>query len=223
MTEPIFLDRTAAGRELAARLSDYRHTSTLALALPRGGVPVAYEMAKRLELPLDVLMVRKLGIPGHEEFAMGAIASGGVSFVDKNVLHNFNISKETLEVICKRETRELLRREELYRRDRAPIVLKDRCVILVDDGLATGASMKVAIEAARQLGAKKIIAAVPVAPASALETIRPLVDEIICAATPTPFMAVGYWYEKFSQVSDDEVCNLLSLAWRSNKNLEVYF
>jgi len=156
MIEPIFLDRTAAGRELAARLSVYRcQTSTLVIALPRGGVPVAYEMSKRLELPLDVLMVRKLGIPGREEFAMGAIASGGVSFVDKNIVGNFNISKETLEAICKRETRELQRREELYRRNRAPIQLENHCVILVDDGLATGASMKVAIEATRQLGAKK--------------------------------------------------------------------
>ena len=211
MTQPIYSNRAAAGRVLATRLSCYyKQPFTQVLALPRGGVPVAYPIAEALALPLDVLVVRKLGIPDYEEVAMGAIASGGLYFFDEGILDRFQISSDSLNSVRMREQEELYRREKRYRQQRPPLNLKHQNIILVDDGLATGASMKVAIAAARQLQAAKIIVAVPVAPADTLQEIAQLVDDVICPATPSHFMAVGCWYEDFNQTSDTEVCRLLA-------------
>ncbi len=207
-----FKDRTEAGIALARKLHAYAGHDALVLALPRGGVPVASVIAKNLELPLDIFLVRKLGLPGRDEFAMGAIASGGLRYLQVQVIHAFGVSERIVEMICENESRELKRREDLYRRGREPISVTGKTVILVDDGIATGASMRVAIMALRKMQAKKIVIAVPVAASETLNQLKAEVEDCICLMTPEPFFAVGQWYERFEQVSDDEVMQLLDLT-----------
>lgn len=205
-----FRDRADAGRQLAQRLRDYAgRDDVLVLALPRGGVPVAYEVAAALDVPLDVFLVRKLGVPGQEELAMGAIASGGVRVLNDHVVRTLGISEEEIDRVAVQEQRELERRERAYRKGRPPPELRDRTVILIDDGLATGSTMRAAIDAVRQQGAREVIVAVPVAAVSTCEEFRREVDDIVCAQTPEPFYAVGLWYEDFSQTTDEEVYELL--------------
>ena len=209
-----FFDRTDAGRELAAALSPHYagRGDVLVLGLPRGGVPVAYELATALDAPLDVFVVRKLGLPGHEEFGIGAIASGGVRVVDDSVLRAYGIDPATLEDITRRERQELGRRERLYRDDRPFPVVRDRTVILVDDGLATGSTMRAAVAALRVEGPRSIVIAVPVGAPETCQAMAELVDDIVCLETPEPFYAVGLWYEHFDQTEDDEVHDLLERA-----------
>jgi putative phosphoribosyl transferase len=210
---PIFRDRRDAGRRLAAELSAYADQSdVLVLALPRGGVPVAYEVARALHAPLDIFMVRKLGFPGYEELAMGAIATGGVRVLDEDLLRMLEIPTEVIELVTATEMQELERRERKYRGDRPPPDVQGRTVILVDDGLATGSTMRAAIAALRKEGAKKIVVAVPVAPPDTCAALKSQVDDIVCAVTPEPFRAVGLWYEDFSQTSDEEVRDLIDRA-----------
>jgi putative phosphoribosyl transferase len=212
---PYFRDRTDAGRHLAAALTEYAdQPDLLILALPRGGVPVAFEVARALHAPLDVFLVRKLGFPGHEEFAMGAIASGGVRILDGEVLRMFNVPVDLIERVTEIEQRELERREKEYRDDRPPPHVEGHTVILIDDGLATGSTMRAAVAALRKEGANKIVVAVPVAPPETCEALRELADDIVCAITPEPFRAVGIWYADFSQTSDDEVRELIERAAR---------
>ena len=187
----------------------------LVLALPRGGVPVGYEVAKQLGAPLDVLLVRKLGLPGHEELALGAVATGGVRVLHDALLAQFGISAETLARIAERETRELQRRERAYRGEQPPRDVAGRTVILVDDGLATGASMRAALRALRQRGPAAVVVAVPVAPPAVCAALRREADEVVCARTPEPFAAVGQWYDDFGQTGDDEVRELLASAGES--------
>ena len=209
----IYRDRYEAGRELATKLTAYAHRQdVLVLALPRGGVPVGYEVAKALLAPLDVFVVRKLGVPGHEELAMGAIATGGICVIDEEVVHMLHIPKEVIDAVVAKEQLELERREHLYRDDRPPPDVNGCNVILVDDGLATGSTMRAAAEALRQQHPARLIVAVPVAASSACEEFSTEVDEVVCIQTPEPFYGVGYWYEDFSQISDEEVHNLLSQA-----------
>jgi len=207
-----FLDRTEAGRALARALSHYAgRDDVIVLALPRGGVPVGYEVAKELGAPLDVFLVRKLGVPGHEELAMGAIASGGVLVLDEGVLRWLDISERQIQKTLARELDELRRREAAYRDGRPLPNLKGKTVILVDDGLATGASMQAAARAVRRHEPARIVIAVPVASRATCDKFRDEVDEVVCAETPAPFYAVGNWYEDFSQTSDEEVRELLAL------------
>lgn len=208
-----FRNRTEAGRLLAERLRDYAgRDDVLVLALPRGGVPVGYEIAKALDAPLDVFVVRKVGLPGQEELAMGAIASGGVLVLDQHLIQMLGIGQEQLDRAVAAEMRELERREAAYRGDREPPELEGKTVILVDDGLATGATMQAAAIAVRRRNPAKIVVAVPVAAAETCEAFRDIVDEIICGVTPRPFHAVGLWYDDFSQTSDEEVRELLARA-----------
>ncbi len=206
----IFRDRADAGRVLARDLREYAGRSdVLVLGLPRGGVPVAFEVARELGAPLDVFVVRKLGAPGQEELAMGAIASGGMRVLNRDVVHLLAVSATDIEAITAREEQELERRERLYRGDRPPVDPRGRIVILIDDGLATGSSMRAAAAALRRLGPEKIVVAVPVASRSICDDLAAEVDEVICAATPEPFYAVGQWYASFAQTSDEEVRDLL--------------
>jgi predicted phosphoribosyltransferase len=209
----IFADRREAGRVLADKLKEYAdRPDVLVLALPRGGVPVAYEVAKALHAPLDVFLVRKLGLPGREELAMGAIASGGVIVLNENVVRGLGIPKEVLESVIATEKKELERRERLYRGDRPVPDVRGRTVILVDDGLATGSTMRAAVAALRQQGPARIIVAVPIgAPETCTEFEREA-DGVVCAVTPQPFYAVGLWYTDFSQTTDEEVHELLKRA-----------
>jgi len=208
-----FLNRTDAGRQLASQLSRYAGRSdVLVLGLPRGGVPVAFEIAMALDAPLDVFVVRKLGLPGHEEFGIGAIASGGVRVVDESVLRSYGVDEETLGRITERERRELERREHLYRDDRPFPPVADRVVILVDDGLATGSTMRAAVSALRAEGPREIVVAVPVGAPETCAAMEKLADQVECLATPEPFYAVGLWYEDFEQTDDDEVHDLLERA-----------
>jgi predicted phosphoribosyltransferase len=208
-----FRDRSDAGRQLAQRLGEFvRQPGVIVLALPRGGTPVAYEVARALDAPLDVYMVRKLGVPWNEEYAMGAIASGGEQWLDARVVHALGISRSDIENVVAREQRELARRERTYRRDRPPPALRGRTVILVDDGLATGATMRVALRAVRRKQPARTVAAVPVASSDACELLRSEADAVICAQVPEPFLGVGRWYVDFSQTSDEEVCALLDDA-----------
>ena len=208
-----FRDRTEAGRLLAERLVDYANRSdVLVLALPRGGVPVAFEVAKALAAPLDIFLVRKLGVPGHEELAMGAIASGGVRVLNEDVVSYLRIAERVIDAVAEREQEELERRERAYRGERTALDLRGRSVILIDDGLATGSTMRAAVVAIRQQRPSRLVVAVPVAAESTCSAFRPEVDEIICARTPEPFYAVGLWYEDFSQTTDDEVRELLRRA-----------
>ena len=211
----MFRDRSHAGRALAGMLARYAgRPDVVVLALPRGGVPVGYEVARALGAPLDVFVVRKLGVPGHEELAMGAIASGGVRIVSENVVEALNISDRVIATVAAAEARELERRERLYREGRLFPDVRGRTLILVDDGLATGSSMRAAAAALRSLGAARIVAAVPVAPKESCDALRELVDEVVCARVPERFMAVGEWYEDFSQTSDEEVSELLRRGQR---------
>ncbi len=205
-----FRDRYHAGRFLAEKLSQYAgRKDAIVLALPRGGVPVGYEVAKALNAPLDVFLVRKLGLPGREELAMGAVATGGVRVLNEEVVRWFKIPESTIEAVAEREQRELERREREYRGGRPFPDLSNKTVILVDDGLATGTTMKAAITALRAYKPARIVMAVPTAPPETCEEFRNEVDTAICATTPQPFWAVGAWYEDFSQTSDEEVRSLL--------------
>ena len=197
---------------LASRLSAYANRpDVLVLALPRGGVPVAYEVARALNAPLDVFLVRKLGMPGHEEFAIGAIATGGVRVVNEDA-RSLGVPDYVLERVAAREQQELARQERLYRGSRPVPDVQGKTVILVDDGLATGATMQAAIKALRQMHAKSVVVAVPVAAPETCEKLREEADDIICAVTPDPFYAVGLWYRDFSQTADEEVRELLERA-----------
>jgi putative phosphoribosyl transferase len=209
----IFRDRTDAGKQLATLLTRYANRrDVLVLALPRGGVPVAYEVAKELKSPLDVFLVRKLGVPGHKEFALGAIAPGGVRVVNKELANYLRISDRVIEGITAVEQRELERRDRVYRGDRPFPEVKDHVVILIDDGLATGSTMRAAAESLRLLKPKRIVVAVPVASPETCQEFRTEVDEIVCAVTPAHFQGVGLWYQDFSQTSDEEVRELLKRA-----------
>jgi putative phosphoribosyl transferase len=215
--KPLFRDRREAGRILADRLKRILpDKDILVLALPRGGVPVGFEVAQALHGDLDVFLVRKLGVPGHEELAMGAIASGGVRVVNYPLIQQLGIPPAAIERVTQREQREIERREALYREGRPPISPANRTVVLVDDGLATGATMLAAVRAVRAQKPRKLVVAVPVASREACEEFREYGDEIVCAATPEPFQAVGVWYEDFTQVTDDEVRELLERAARTH-------
>lgn len=206
-----YRNRFDAGRLLAEKLQQYAgRDDVVVLALPRGGVPVGFELARSLEVPLDVFLVRKLGVPGHEELAMGAIASGGTRVLNDTVVAALGLTDEDVARAAAVEGRELQRREELYRNGRSPIDVRGRTVILVDDGLATGASMRAATLAVREHRPEKIVVAVPVASERICAELRAEVDEIICAVTPEPFLAVGSWYDDFSQTTDEEVRELLA-------------
>ncbi|HEX4204394.1 MAG TPA: phosphoribosyltransferase [Ktedonobacteraceae bacterium] len=219
MIETVYRDRHDAGKRLAELLRAYAHRpDVLVLALPRGGVPVAYEVARALNAPLDVFIVRKLGVPGHEEFAMGAIASGGVRVLNDDVIHALRIPEQVVEAVATREQRELERRERLYRDGRPAPDVKGHTVILIDDGLATGATMRAALQALRQRGPARLIVAVPVAAPSTCLELRSEADDVICARTPDPFFGVGWWYQNFEQTSDEEVHNLLAQAAQEQKN-----
>src|SRR5213596_3936391 len=209
--EHAFPNRTEAGRLLAEKLVEYAgRADVIVLGLPRGGVPVAYEVAKRLHAPLHVFIVRKLGVPGFEELAAGAIASGGVRVLNEDVIRAIPYADEAIEAVTAKETAELERREHIYREGRPAPELRDRIVILVDDGLATGATMRAAVKALRQRGVAKIVVAVPVGPPDTCREFEDEADETICASTPEFFQAVGQYYEDFSQTSDEEVRELLA-------------
>jgi len=205
MTDLPFQDRRDAGERLATRLqqSSYRHP--LIVGLPRGGVPVAARIALALKAPLEVLIVRKLGVPGHEEFAVGALASGDVSVLDESLVKRLAIDDRTLQRVIDRERGELKRREARFRGERSFPSLSGRDVIVVDDGIATGSTMRAALQAIRKLGAQRCVLAVPVAPADSLESLRSEADETICLATPEDFSAVGQWYQRVDQTDDEEV------------------
>ena len=208
-----FKNRSEAGKELAKHLMDYTNRpDVLVLGLPRGGVPVAFEVAKALNAPLDVFLVRKLGVPGHEELALGAIASGGVRVLNHDLLRELSISENALDSLTSREQEELHRREQAFRGDRPMPDVSGRTVILVDDGLATGASMYAAVVALREHHPDKIIVAVPTASPETYAAFEGQVDSVICAHTPSPFLGVGMWYDDFSQTSDEEVRRLLQMA-----------
>jgi predicted phosphoribosyltransferase len=210
-----FRNRTEAGRVLADELKRYANRDdVIVLALPRGGVPVAFEVAHALRAPLDVFVVRKLGVPGHEELAMGAIASGGVLVIEPSVVEDLSIPMEVVLDVAAREEQERLRREREYRGDRPAPDVRGRMVILVDDGLATGSTMRAAVAALRKLQPAKIVVAVPVAVRSTCEELAEEVDEVVCARTPEPFYGVGEWYADFSQTTDEEVRELLARAER---------
>lgn len=208
-----FYDRNDAGRYLVSKLQEYKSLpDTIVLGLPRGGVPVAFVIATELSLPLDVFLVRKLGVPGHGELAMGAIASGGVVYYNESLISQLHISQEAINDVIALETKELERRVTAYRGNKPFPELKNQTVILVDDGIATGATIRAAIEAIRVQKPKAIIVAVPVAAQSTLDEIEPEVDKVVCPLAPVNFYAVGLWYENFSQTSDDEVRDLLARA-----------
>jgi predicted phosphoribosyltransferase len=208
-----FRDRTAAGRELASLLHGYTGLpDVLVLALPRGGVPVAFEVAEALRAPLDVFVVRKLGVPGHEELAMGAIASGGVRVLHDDVIDSLGISEHEIGAVAAAEERELARREREYRGDRPPPDVRARTVILVDDGLATGSTMRAAVRALRTRGPRAIVVAVPAGAEATCRQLECEADQVVCAWTPHPFYAVGQAYDDFSQTSDAEVSRLLAAA-----------
>ncbi len=208
-----FVNRRQAGRRLAEELSEYaQRDDVIVLALPRGGVPVGYEVAVELGVPLDIFLVRKLGVPGREELAMGAIASGGGRFMNERVLDQLRISEEDIEEVERKERQELERREEEYRPGRPPPEVERKTVILVDDGLATGASMKAAVRALRERKPGRIVVAVGTAPADTVREFRDEVDEVVCLTTPAPFFGVGGSYRDFSQTTDREVKELLERA-----------
>jgi putative phosphoribosyl transferase len=211
MSPQVFRDRSEAGRLVASQLAHYAdRPDVLVLALPRGGVPIGHEVAQRLHVPMDVFIVRKLGVPGHEEFAMGAVATGGVRVLNEQVINALGIPGYVVDAVAQWEQRELERRAQLYRGNRPPPDVRGKTVILVDDGLATGSTMLAAVEALRRLGPARIVVAVPVASPDTCELLKDKVDEVICAVTPEPFYAVGLWYRDFSQTSDEEVRELLA-------------
>ena len=213
VSEYTFPNRTEAGRALAGELSDYAgRNDVVVLALPRGGVPVGFEIARALHASLDVFLVRKLGAPGYEELAMGAIASGGVRVLNETVVRQLRVTEDEIAEVARRESAELARRERAFRDGRPPIQVKDRVCILVDDGLATGSTMRAAVTALKKLGPQRIIVAVPVASADTCTEFQALVDEVVCLYTPEPFMAVGRWYDDFTQTTDEEVRDCLERA-----------
>jgi predicted phosphoribosyltransferase len=213
----IFADRREAGRFLAGKLATYAdRPDVLVLALPRGGVPVAFEVARTLHAPLDVFLVRKLGLPGHEELAMGAIASGGVIVLNEDVVRALRILQDVIEHVAAEERRELERRERAYRGDRPPPDVRGHTVILVDDGLATGSTMRTAVAALRQQGPARIVVAVPIGAPETCAEFQREADDVVCAVTPQPFYAVGLWYGDFSQTSDEEVHDLLERSAQPN-------
>lgn len=211
--EQVFQDRRAAGRALSEKLRQYSgRPDVLVLALPRGGVPVAYEVAQALDAPLDLFLVRKLGVPGHEELAMGAIASGGVRVLNEQVVHGIGIPESAIDAVAAREQEELHRREQAYRGERPAPDVRGKACILVDDGLATGSTMRAAVVALRRQGPASIVVAVPVGAASTCAEFRAEADEIVCATMPEPFFGVGQWYQDFTQTTDEEVRELLARA-----------
>lgn len=209
----MFRDRTDAGRRLAKLLRKYAdRDDVVVLALPRGGLPVGVEIAKSLGAPLDVFVVRKLGVPGHEELAMGAIASGDVRVLNEEVVHQLDISDRDLDAVATREAEELERRERLYRQQREPVDLAGKTVILVDDGLATGSTTRAAVKAVKKRDPASIVVAVPTAAPSVCRSFETEVDEVVCAMTPEPFYAVGAWYQEFTQLTDADVRRILQEA-----------
>lgn len=210
----LFYDRKDAGERLAQRLAErlpaYAGRDVLVLALPRGGVPVAQPVAERLGAELDLLLVRKLGVPGHEELAMGAIAFGGARVLNQEAVDALAIPADVIDAVAERESRELDRRATLYRGDRAPPRVTGRTVIVIDDGLATGSTARAALEALRPMNPKLLILAIPVAPQATLNALADVADHVECLASPEPFHAVGLWYRDFTQVSDDQVRELLA-------------
>jgi putative phosphoribosyl transferase len=205
-----FRDRVEAGELLSAKLAEYRdRDDVIVLALPRGGVPVGREVARTLAVPFDVYVVRKLGVPGHEELAMGAIATGGVRQINRDVVDALGIPGNVIDAVAEREQRELERREQTYRGDRGPLSLTNKTVILVDDGLATGSTMRAAVMAARQQQPARVIVAVPVGAASTCADLATEADDVVCVRTPDPFVAVGLWYRDFTPTTDHEVRTLL--------------
>lgn len=216
-----FQDRSHAGQELAKALSGYDgKEDTLILALPRGGVPVAFEIAKRLNLPMDVLLVRKLGIPGHEELAMGAIAEDGILYINQEIVDQLGIPPVVIDSVVTRETEELNRRRQLYRHDRPAPHLQGKTIIIVDDGLATGATMHAGVKALKHANCKRLIVAVPVGARDTCMDMEEEADDVICLYSPDPFYGVGAWYKDFSQTSDEEVENLLMLARQKSKQYQ---
>jgi predicted phosphoribosyltransferase len=210
MKPPRFRDRRDAGRKLAKKLSALvKAPNVLVLALPRGGVPVADEVARALKAPLDIFLVRKLGVPGNEELAMGAVATGGVRVLNDEIVHGLGISDQVIDAVEAQGQQELLRRERLYRGGRPLPEVNGRTVILVDDGLATGATMRAGVRALKQRQPERIIVAVPTASPDTCEMLKSEADDVVCAITPAPFVAVGYWYDDFTQTSDDEVRDLM--------------
>lgn len=213
----LFRDRRDAGKKLALGLAHYAHLpDAVVLALPRGGVPVAYEVAHALYVPLKIFVVRKLGVPGHEELAMGAIAAGGVQVLNEDVIQSLGISDALIAEVAGRELFELERRARVYH-NAAVLDVEGKVAIVVDDGLATGSTMRAAVAALRQMAPMRIVIAVPVAASQTCDLLRPEVDELICLTTPEPFYAVGYWYEEFSATSDEEILDLLH---RHNEGLQ---
>lgn len=213
MPNQVFRDRSDAGHALASLLDHYRGRSdTIVLALPRGGVPVAYEVARAIKAPMDVFTVRKLGVPGHEELAMGAIAGGGVKVVNEEVVRLSGVDRAALDRVAEREAAELRRRERAYRGERPPPDLSGRTALIVDDGLATGSTMRAAIKAVRSLKPRRTVVAVPTGAASTCRELGTMVDEMVCATNPEPFDAVGRSYREFAQTTDEEVRELLDAS-----------
>jgi putative phosphoribosyl transferase len=219
ITNRQFADRREAGKELAAELGAYRgRQDVVVLALPRGGVPVAFEVAEALDAPLDIFVVRKLGMPGHPEYAMGAIASGGVRVLSEDAIRWYGISASQIETVAREELAELQRREREYRQGRSLPDLYGRTVILVDDGLATGSSMRAAVQAVRAHKPARVVVAVPVGSATTCQEFADITDETVCARMPEPFSAVGLWYRDFSQTTDAEVSALLQEHGQRTRN-----
>lgn len=218
-----FRNRVEAGRQLATKLGEYAGRSDVTvLALPRGGVPVAHEVAQQLGAPLDVFLVRKLGVPAHPELAMGAIAEGGVQVLSDDLIAELGIPRPLVQQVAARERLELERRDQLYRSGRARADVRNRVVILVDDGLATGSTMQAAIAALRRLEPAKIVVAAPVGASDTCQLMRRLADDVVCAITPEPFQAVGLWYQDFMQTTDDEVRELLAESGRAGEMAETH-
>ena len=210
-----FADRTDAGRALAKALESYTETEDVVLlALPRGGVPVGFEVSQRLNVPLDVIIVRKIGTPGHQELAMGAVSSGGALVRNEDVIRSMGVDEATFDRVADRRFREVRDREHLFRGGRAPLDVKEKVVVVIDDGIATGSTITAAIQALRQLQPAHVIAAVPVAPPDTVAALSEIADEVVALKTPTPFMAVGSWYGSFPQVPDEDVKRLLAESER---------
>jgi putative phosphoribosyl transferase len=213
MSHFTFANRTEAGRALVRELSHYAHRPDVSvLALPRGGVPVGFEIAHALAAPLDVFLVRKLGVPHYEELAMGAIASGGVRVLNETVVRQLGITSDQIDEVARQEQRELERREVAFRNGLPPVTVSGRICVLVDDGLATGSTMRAAVFALKEQNPQRVVVAVPVAAADTCAEFQPLVDEVACLYTPEPFIAVGRWYDDFTQLTDDEVRSYLERA-----------
>lgn len=218
-----FRNRQEAGQLLALELAHYAdRKDCVVLALPRGGVPVAHELSRALRIPLDILVVRKLGVPGHEELAMGAIASGGIRIINPHTLSALGITSGAVAEVERRELMEMERREKSYRGARPPLDVRDKTVILVDDGIATGATIRAAIASLRQRGVRGIVVASPVAPDSVVDSLRSVAEEVVCVLKPRDFGGVGWWYEDFSQTSDEEVRGILNLTTESRSVTSDY-